>query len=67
MLFAKSAQAYGALGLDEEEKEDKKNRGQNAEDYEGMSKKVKRRLQMVEKMQEKNRVLQSKKYVMVQP
>lgn len=26
-LFAKSAQAYGALGLDEEEKEEKRNRG----------------------------------------
>lgn len=26
-LFAKSASAYGALGLDEEEKEERKNRG----------------------------------------
>ena len=26
-LFAKSAQAHGALGLDEEEKEEKRNRG----------------------------------------
>lgn len=26
-LFAKSAQAYGALGLDEEEKEEKRKRG----------------------------------------
>ena len=27
LLFAKSAQAYGALGLDEEEKEERRNRG----------------------------------------
>jgi hypothetical protein len=40
-LFQKSAQAYGALGLDEEEKEERKNRGGNdmAEQYEGASKK----------------------------
>lgn len=51
-LFQKSAQAYGALGLDEEEKEERKNRGGNdlAEQYEGASKKVKRRLKMIERM-----------------
>ena len=32
MLFAKSASAYGALGLEEEEKEERKNRGGNIED-----------------------------------
>jgi hypothetical protein len=66
-LFAKTAQAYGALGLDEEEKEERKNRGANMEDYDGASKKMKRRLRMVEKMQEKNRVITSKKCLMVQP
>jgi len=57
-LFAKSAQAYGALGLDEEEKEERRTRGagQFAEQYEGASKKVKRRLKMIERMQEKQRV-----------
>ena len=64
-LFAKTAQAYGALGLDEEEKEERKNRGTNMEDYDGASKKMKRRLRMVEKMQEKNRVITSKKCLMV--
>ena len=64
-MFAKTAQAYGALGLDEEEKEERKNRGTNMEDYDGASKKMKRRLRMVEKMQEKNRVITSKKCLMV--
>lgn len=49
-LFAKSAQAYGALGIDEEEKEERKNRTNNDEQYEGASKKMKRRLRMVEKV-----------------
>lgn len=68
-LFAKSAQAYGALGLDEEEKEEKRKRGagQLAEEYEGASKKMKRRLKMVERMQEKMRIGQGKKQLMVQP
>lgn len=68
MLFAKSASAYGALGLEEEEKEERKNRGGNIEDqYEGASKKMKRRLRMIEKIQEKNRVIASKNYLMVKP
>lgn len=67
-LFAKSAQAYGALGLDEEEKEERKGRtGINAEELEGVSKKMKRRLRMADKMQEKNRVSTVKKYLLVQP
>jgi len=68
-LFAKSAQAYGALGLDEEEKEERKGgrTGVHAEDYEGVSKKMKRRIRMMEKLHEKNRVSTAKKYLMVQP
>jgi hypothetical protein len=51
-LFQKSAQAFGAMGLDEEEKEERKNRGANelAEQYEGASKKMKRRIKMIEKL-----------------
>jgi hypothetical protein len=65
-LFAKSASAYGALGLDEEEKEERKNRGAGDMDdqYEGASKKMKRRLKMIERMQEKNRIGQGKKYLL---
>jgi hypothetical protein len=67
-LFAKSASAYGALGLDEEEKEERKNRGGDlADQYEGASKKMKRRLKMVERMQEKSRIGQGKKFILVQP
>jgi len=68
-LFAKSAQAYGALGLDEEEKEERKNRGAGdlAEQYEGASKKQKRRIKMIERMQEKFRVGTGRKYLLVQP
>lgn len=68
-LFAKSAHEYGALGLDEEEKEDRKNRGNGdlAEQYEGASKKMKRRIKMMERMQEKNRIGQGRKYLLVQP
>lgn len=51
-MFQKSAQAFGAMGLDEEEKEERKNRGANemAEQYEGASKKMKRRIKMIEKL-----------------
>eukprot|EP00347_Sterkiella_histriomuscorum_P013411 403364808 len=67
-LFAKSAQAYGAIGGHEEEKEDRKvNRSALEEQYEGASKKMKRRLRMVEKAHEKNRVSTVKKYLLVQP
>jgi hypothetical protein len=38
------------LGLDEEEKEERKRRGNGIDDYEGASKKQKRRLRMVEKL-----------------
>jgi hypothetical protein len=54
--------------LDKEEKEERKNRGANelGEQYEGASKKVKRRIKMIEKIQEKNRVGASgKKYLLV--
>ena len=65
-LFAKSAQAYGAIGGHEEEKEDRKvNRSALEEQYEGASKKMKRRLRMVEKAHEKNRVSTVKKYLLV--
>jgi hypothetical protein len=68
-LFTKSAQAYGALGLDEEEKEERKNRGagEMAEQYEGASKKMKRRIKMIERMQDKLKVGSGRKYLMVQP
>jgi hypothetical protein len=66
-LFTKSAQAYGALGLDEEEKEERKNRGagEMAEQYEGASKKMKRRIKMIERMQDKLKVGSGRKYLMV--
>ena len=40
------------MGLDEEEKEERKNRGANelAEQYEVASKKMKRRIKMIEKL-----------------
>lgn len=62
-LFAKSAQAYGALGLDDDEKEEKRKRGAGTydDDYEGASKKMKRRLKMIERMQDKMRIGQGKK------
>jgi ATPase subunit of ABC transporter with duplicated ATPase domains len=68
-LFTKSAQAYGALGLDEEEKEERKNRGagEMGEQYEGASKKMKRRIKMIERMQDKLKVGSGRKYLMVQP
>ena len=55
------------MGHDEEEKEEKRNRGAVGDhQYEGASKKVKRRLKMVERMQEKSRIGgQSKKYMLV--
>lgn len=56
------------MGLDEEEKEERKNRGtggQMAEQYENASKKMKRRLKMIERMQEKSRIGQGRKYLLV--
>jgi len=59
---------HGALGLDEEDKEERKgSRGADMEQYEGASKKMKRRLKMAQKMFEKNKVSTVKKYLLVQP
>lgn len=55
------------MGLLEEEKEERKNPNDLADQYEGASKKMKRRLRMIEKMQEKNRVSTARKYLLVQP
>lgn len=49
-LFSKSASAYGAIGLHEDEKEERKEQRVGGGDYEGYSKKMKRRLKMVEKI-----------------
>jgi hypothetical protein len=38
-----------------------------AEEYEGASKKMKRRIKMMERIQEKNRVGAARKYLLVQP
>ena len=56
--------------MDEEEKEERKNRGANelAEQYEGASKKMKRKIKMIEKLHDKTRIGQGgKKYLLVQP
>ena len=65
---ARAQAAEAAKRREEEEKEDRKNRGNGdlAEQYEGASKKTKRRLKMVERLQEKNRIGQ-KKCLLVQP
>lgn len=58
------------MGLDEEEKEERKNRGANelTEQYEGASKKMKRRIKMMERLQDKTRIgTGGKKYLLVQP
>lgn len=54
--------------MDEEEKEERKNRGgagEMAEQYEGASKKMKRRIKMMERMQEKLKVGSARKYLLV--
>ena len=49
-LFAKSASAYGAIGLEDDEREERKEQRHGAGDYEGYSKKMKRRLKMIERI-----------------
>lgn len=54
--------------MNEQAKEERKNRGTGLDDqFEGASKKMKRRIRMIEKVVEKNRVNTAKKYLLVQP
>lgn len=43
-LFSQSAKVYGSMGLEEDEKEERKGANNDYEEYEGHSKKMKRRM-----------------------